>query len=145
MQQHETCVAAVLAEMAVHQTRSHFLAQAPIVDNPAVGRALTAVYWRPGNSESFLDLVNTLTSKPLTGAAWIDSLCEELPAKIAAERREYEAGLAAAARLAEEVELNMRVVIKDGDELIADSGGAGFLAACAAFETYVTARFQKSA
>ena len=92
--------------------------------------------------------MHRLTCKPLTGHAWIDSLREELPAKLEAERREYDAGLAAAeARDAQTgpVELNMRVVIKDGDELIADSGGTGFLAACAAFEAYVTSRFPKSA
>ena len=50
-----------------HQTREHFLASGRIVDNPAVGQQLTSVYWQPGNSEMFLDLVHKLTGKPLTG------------------------------------------------------------------------------
>ena len=60
----------VLAEMAVRQTRHHFLAQhGAIVDNPQVGAALTNWYWRAGNSEPFLSLVQNLTGKPLTGAS----------------------------------------------------------------------------
>merc|ERR1719262_2104033 len=51
----------VLAEMSVHQTRAYFLAQGPIVDNPAIGPALTEKYWKPGNSAMFLDLVEGLT------------------------------------------------------------------------------------
>jgi hypothetical protein len=50
------------------QTREHFLKGGKrIVDNPEVGKQLTDVYWRPGNSEMFLDLVQRLTGKPLTG------------------------------------------------------------------------------
>merc|ERR550514_439996 len=58
----------VLAEMSVHQTRAHFLeTEGYIVDNPKVGPTLTQAYWQPGNSASFLDLVQGLTGKPLTG------------------------------------------------------------------------------
>jgi hypothetical protein len=65
----------VLAEMSVHQTRAHFLANGgTIVDNPLVGKALEESYWKPGNSEQFLDLVKGLTGKPLTGEAWIQAL-----------------------------------------------------------------------
>ena len=74
----------VLAEMSVHQTRAHFLAQGPIVDNAAVGAALAESYWRPGNSAQFLDLVQGLTGAPLTGAAWIAALEEDLAAKVGA-------------------------------------------------------------
>ena len=52
----------VLAEMAVWQTRQHFLEKYHcIVDNPQVGKDLTEVYWQPGNGEAFLDLVKKLT------------------------------------------------------------------------------------
>lgn len=48
----------VLAEMAVRQTRAHFLKDGGvIVDNPSVGSALREKYWKPGNSVPFLDLV----------------------------------------------------------------------------------------
>lgn len=48
----------VLAEMSVHQTRAHFLkTYGRIVDEPNVGKDLTEVYWKPGNSESYMTLV----------------------------------------------------------------------------------------
>jgi len=37
------------------------------------------VYWQPGNGEAFLDLVEKLTGKPLTGDAWVDSEPPALP------------------------------------------------------------------
>ena len=49
-------------EMAVQQTRKHF--GSSIVDNPAVGEALTQAYWRPGNTANFMDLVEKLTHEP---------------------------------------------------------------------------------
>jgi len=141
----------VLAEMSVHQTRAHFLRGGnAIVDNKAVGASLTEAYWRPGNSKPFLGLVEGLTGAPLTGAAWIASLEEDLEAKVGAEKTDYDAAIAAAAAAApatgpaEEVRLNMRVVVKDGDELIADSeADGGFLAVCAKFEAYVAERFPR--
>ena len=41
-----------------------------------------------------------------------------------------------------EIDLKMRMIIKDGDALIADSErSGGFLAACAEFSEYVSKRF----
>merc|ERR1719162_16290 len=69
----------VLAEMSVHQTRKYFLDKhKTIVDNPIVGPTLTEKYWKPGNSEMFLDLVQKLTGKPLTGDDWVAVLKEPL-------------------------------------------------------------------
>jgi hypothetical protein len=65
----------VLAEMAVHQTRAHFLSTyGRIVDEPRVGADLANVYWAPGSGEAFLDLVARLTGAPLTSAAWVKEL-----------------------------------------------------------------------
>jgi hypothetical protein len=65
----------VLAEMAVHQTRA-FLTErdGALVDNPKIGPTLREAYWRPGNSEPFLGLVERLTGKPLSGDAWVAML-----------------------------------------------------------------------
>ena len=46
----------------------------PLTDNPAVGKDLTEFYWRPGNAESFLALVEGLTGEPLTADAWVEDL-----------------------------------------------------------------------
>jgi len=140
----------VLAEMSVYQTRKHFLVDqsVPIVDNPAVGRTLTEAYWQPGNSEMFLDLVQALTKKPLTGEAWIADLKEPLESVVESERVEYAAATATVGAAAEDdkVELNMRMIVKDGDELIADSDElGGFLPTCRAFESYVRGRFLDNA
>jgi hypothetical protein len=55
----------VLAEMAVQQTRAHFLARdGHLVDNPRIGPALREAYWKPGNSRGFAELVGALTGAP---------------------------------------------------------------------------------
>ena len=141
----------VLAEMSVYQTRRHFLKGlgVPIVDNPDVGKALTEAYWAPGNSAPFLDLVAGLTKAPLTGAAWLEDLKEPLEAVVAAEKQEYEAAVEAVGKQqggggGGDVDLNMRMIIKDGDALIADSEQqGGFVPACKVFADYVEQRFFK--
>jgi hypothetical protein len=75
----------VLAEMAVQQTRAHFLATyGGLVDRPEVGRDLAEGYWRPGNTEPFLGLVARLTGAPLAADAWVAHLCRDLDARCAA-------------------------------------------------------------
>jgi oligoendopeptidase F len=60
----------VLAEMAVHQTRDYFFTKyGHIIDNPNVGPELAAGYWAPGNSVSFMDLVERVTGKPFSADA----------------------------------------------------------------------------
>jgi hypothetical protein len=51
-----------------------------IVDNPKVGADLASVYWQPGNSKAFLDLVRELTGKELTGTAWVRYMCVSIGA-----------------------------------------------------------------
>lgn len=124
----------------------------------------------------FLDLVEELTGKPLTGEAWIAELREPIEQKVQSEKREYDGALVklfpyfsfsltcqqgAQSAADETVDLNMRILIKDGDELIVvshlvnfatpphppdtifqDSAEAGgFLQTCAAFEEYIQKRF----
>ena len=146
----------VLAEMAVHQTRAFILARdGRIVDNPAVGPTLTDAYWRPGNSEPFLGLVERCTGAPLSGDAWVRELERDVDALLADERAAYDAAAArddtAAAGDARgigagEIDLDMRVRIVDGDEVIADTAAdGGFLGTCAKFEAYVRERFPAAA
>lgn len=60
----------VLAEMAVHQTREYFFKKyGHIIDNPNVGPELAAGYWAPGNSVSFMDLVEKVTGTPFSADA----------------------------------------------------------------------------
>jgi len=133
----------VLAEMSVHQTREFFLKEhGYIVDNPVVGPTLTEKYWRPGNSANFLDLVEGLTGAPLTGDAWVRKLEKPFDTVVATEKAEYEAAVKAGPKVTGDLDLNMRIRIIDGDEVIADSADDGsFTASASKFERYVCNRF----
>jgi hypothetical protein len=113
------------------------------VDNPVVGQRLADIYWAPGNSEAFLDLVHKMTGLPLTGEAWVSDLNQSVEDKLAEEKHEYEMGLKASAgeQLSDTVDLNMHVILIDGDEVIADSEvEGGFVPACNKFADFVSAR-----
>ncbi len=52
----------LLALMAVSQTRAHFLGELGyLTDNPAIGPALAAHYWEPGNSVDHNSMLRSLT------------------------------------------------------------------------------------
>ena len=110
-----------LAEMAVQQTRRHF--GSDIVDNPAVGEALTQAYWRPGNTANFMDLVEKLTHEPLSGNAWVDSLNRDIDSLIESERRAYDDAIVTR----DDVDLDMRIRIVDGDHVDSRLGGVRFI------------------
>ena len=106
--------------MSVHQTRAHFFSKYQfIVDNESVGRDLAEVYWRPGNSELFLSLVQKLTGKPLTGEAWVDMLDEDEEELVMKEKLAYEEALALGPKYPEgvDVDLQMRIKLVHGDEV----------------------------
>lgn len=128
--------------MSVHQTREHFLrTQGEIVDNPKIGPAITEAYWRPGNSSNFLDLVQSLTGKPLSGAAWVHELLEPIEEKIKNEKEAYEKAVRSGKRVHGDLDLGMRIRITDGDAVIADSKDDGsFMATNEKFEAFVKRR-----
>merc|ERR1712187_809825 len=132
----------VLAEMSVHQTRKFFLDNhKQIVDNPVVGPTLRDKYWVPGNSEMFLNLVEGLTGKPLTGNAWIDELKKPLEEVLKEERVDYDEAVKVGPAVTGDLDLDMRVRVVDGDEVIADSKLEGsFVATAEKFERYVKRR-----
>ena len=139
----------VLAEMAVHQTRAYFIAKdGYIVDNPAVGPTLREAYWRPGNSEPFLGLVEKLTGKPLSGDPWVAALKQDVDELLVEEKAAYEGMVDAKAKAAacDEIDLKMRIKIVDGDATIADtSADGGFLKTCSKFEKYIRERYATAA
>ena len=135
-----------LAEMSVHQTRAYFLEKyGYIVDNPNVGPDLTKAYWECGNSRPFLEIVKELTGKNLSGDDWVDTLKEDVDAKVVREKKEYEESLKRATESSmneTSIDLKMTVKFVDGDEVIADSSTCkgGILEACKQFEDFVAAR-----
>jgi hypothetical protein len=136
--------------MAVHQTREFFMNRdGCIVDNKEVGPTLAEQMWSPGNSEAFLDLVKRLTGVPLSGKAWVQVLEQHIDDCVAEERDAYDMASRAEAEqkgddLGEEkIDLDMRVRIVDGDDVIADTAiDRSFLASCARFEKYIELRYR---
>jgi len=134
-----------LAEMSVHQTRQYFKEKyGYIVDNPNVGPTLASAYWECGNSKLFLQIVEDLTGKELTGEAWVDVLRENLDEHIGHEKNEYDDMIEKCSNEKptddNDIDLQMTVKFVDGDELIADSSKSGLLGACKEFEAFVAAR-----
>jgi hypothetical protein len=135
----------VLAEMSVHQTRSHFFQKyKTIVDNPMIGKDLQEYYWKSGNSVPFLELVKGLTGKELTGDDWVASLEEDTETKVASEKKEYEAALQLGPKYkaGEEVDLKMTVNLVHGDLLISSSADNGLSAACNSFKSWIQTEFK---
>ncbi|KAJ3108082.1 hypothetical protein HDU97_002317 [Phlyctochytrium planicorne] len=136
----------VLADMSVHQTRKHFLAKyGSIVDNEKVGADLRDIYWRPGNSRMFLDLVKEMTGKELSGDAWVESLQEPVEERLKRDKADYEHAVAVGPKFkaGENVDLNMRVILVHGDEVISDSQSlkGGLAEACDVFRKWIAKTF----
>lgn len=137
----------VFAEMAVHQTREYFFnTEGYIVDNPNVGPKLESEYWRAGSGKpGFLGLVHNLTGKPLSHDAWVKELGEDVEALVASEKVAYEKSIREA-KPQSDVDLNMRMLFVDGDDVIADSAAeGGFLKACAKFKSWIHGKWPKTA
>jgi hypothetical protein len=129
----------VLADMAVHQTRAHFLARdGHLVDNPRLGPDLARVYWRPGNSRGMDEFLGEMTGAPLSAAALAEHLVRDVDTTLHEAR-------AAIARLAEvpvpagPVALDARVRVVHGRETVAELDG-DFEAFGARFAAWIGAR-----
>jgi len=135
----------VLAEMSVHQTREHFLGKyGKIVDEPRVGADLISYYWRPGNKERFLDLVEKLTGKALTADAWVNALNEDLEELVVKEKADYEEGIKTGPKFppGADIDLDMRVLAVDGDDVIADTeADGGFTAMTDKYKTWIREKY----
>lgn len=136
----------VLAEMAVHQTRRFFLRRdGALVDNPAVGRDLAVHYWRPGNSRTFLDMVQGLTGSAFSAEATeelvsrpLDETLAEAESAVAAETAR---GTAEVAGAKGPVDLDAVIRIAHGDEIIASNeNGESFESIEKGFSRWLAAR-----
>jgi hypothetical protein len=61
-----------------------------LTDNPNIGPDLQQNYWKCGNSEMFLDLVEKLTGKPLVADAWVEDINIDVKELIVKEKEAYE-------------------------------------------------------
>ncbi len=113
----------VLAEMAVHQTREHFLARdGHLVDNPRIGPEFAAHWWGPGNSVSFGEFVRRLTGAELSASAMAQSV-NRSATKAREQARASIARLAQVAPHTGAIELEARITVAHGREKVAELRG----------------------
>lgn len=138
----------VLAEMAVQQTRRHFLQKyGEIVDNPQVGADLAEVYWKPGNSISFMDAVAAMTGAPLSADAIVAHLGTDLENFLNSESIAYLVSVARGSRQQSDAarlksRLNCHLQLVHGDEVIVSTSDGE--AACAAYSQWLKTAFPPS-
>jgi len=129
----------VLAEMAVHQARAHFLARdGHLVDNPKVGPELARVWWQPGNSVRFDEFVRRLCGSGLSAAPMARELNRDADTSIRDARNAIER-LQRVPRGPARVELDARVRVVHGSETVAVLDG-DFEAFSAQFERWIDAQ-----
>jgi hypothetical protein len=110
----------VLAEMAVEQTRGHFLERdGHLVDNPRVGPELAEVYWKAGNSLDFDRFVQRMTGAPLEAGALARRLNRSVDEALG-EARESLERLASAPEPGGPVELDARLRVVHGNTTVAE-------------------------
>jgi oligoendopeptidase F len=132
----------VLAEMAVHQTRDHFLAKhGHLVDNPAVGADLARVYWAPGNGRPFLELVRELTGGDFSADALVRSVSRTDEDAIHEARGRID-GLARVPEPRGEPELDLRLRVIHGTETVVEEG-ASPLQVADAFRRWIVESFPR--
>jgi len=126
----------VLARMAVFQARAHFRDRdGHLVDNPRIGPELARVWWQPGNSVRFGELIRRLTGTPLSAVHYSEHLNATADEhKIAT--REAIARLESIAPGPLAVELDAKVRVVHGHETVAELGG-DFGAFCRQFAEWV--------
>jgi hypothetical protein len=134
----------LLAYMAVSQTRAYFLREhGYLTDNPAIGPALSAHYWEPGNSIDHNSMLRGLTGDGFSAR----HLADDCNASVAEARARAEATMASAAargRTDTAGSLDAYIRIVHGAELIADSS-EGEDRMCDLFEAWVRERFPSPA
>lgn len=110
-----------LAQMAVFQTRAYFLRRdGHLMDNPRIGPELAQVYWRPGNSKTFLELVEELTGEPFSAKATSELVTRPLEEVLADADRRI-ADLDAIPRFTGDVRLGATVRLVHGDHVIGEA------------------------
>ncbi len=130
----------VLAQMAVHQTRRFFLRRdGHLVDNPAIGRDLAEHYWQAGNSRTFFEFVEALTGEPFSAEAIVADVSRPLDEvlRLAEQAVALEKEIP---RLERPVDLDARIRIVHGDEVIAENTqGESFEEVERRFAAWITA------
>jgi hypothetical protein len=127
----------ILAEMAVYQTRAFFLARdGHLTDNPRIGPDLASAYWAPGNRVTHDDTLVALTGSPLSADALIAESNMTVDEALADARRAWDRAQSTPAYDGA-VELDARLKIVHGAEVIGDTAVAPFDEVASAFRHWV--------
>ncbi|WP_373046502.1 M3 family metallopeptidase [Vulgatibacter sp.] len=127
----------VLAEMAVYQTRRFFLQRdGHLVDNARIGPDLAAAYWAPGNAVSFNATLEALTGRKLEADALVEECLRSVDGALELARTQVER-LAQVPVFDGPVELEAKVRVVHGRQIVADTEEGGFAAAAARFAAWV--------
>lgn len=132
----------VLAEMAVHQTRTFFHGRdGHLVDNPAVGPDLAAHYWKPGNSVAFDDTLRSLTGAALSPDALIQH-CNRTADQAIADAREEVRRMASVppAPPVDQARLGVTFRVVHGRETITEGADGTVARACDDFARWIESR-----
>ncbi|HKO50378.1 MAG TPA: M3 family metallopeptidase [Polyangiaceae bacterium] len=133
----------VLAQMAVAQARSYFLARdGHLVDNHRIGPELARVWWQPGNSISFADFVRKLTGNDLSAAPLAARLNQTAEQRKADEHASV-AKLAQIPQPGQEIDLDARIRVVHGSQLVAEYRG-DFAKFAAEFAAWIDTRAKAS-
>jgi len=127
----------LLAHMAVYQTRAFFMREhGYLTDNPAIGPALAAHYWAPGNSVDHETTLRSLTGEGFS-ARYLAETCNRT-----AEEAWKDAELMIEAATARDYpatsspDLHAHIRVVHGSAVLADSSD-GESAMCARFESWI--------
>lgn len=134
----------VLAEMAVEQTRDHFLGRdGHLVDNPRIGPELKKHYWTDGNAMRFSDFVKRLTGKAPSARALAKRANRTAEAALADARESIERlrSVPNGVESTADVKLNAAIRIAHGRETISEA--TDFAALSTEFERWIEAREQE--
>jgi hypothetical protein len=134
----------LLAHMAVYQTRAFFLRRDGfLTDNAAIGPALAAHYWAPGNSVDHETTLRSLTGEGFS-ARYLADECNKSVAATWAEARETLAGAARRPHPGDTAaSLDAQIRVVHGTEVLADSS-EGEDAMCDRFEAWVREHYPEA-
>jgi Zn-dependent oligopeptidase len=127
-----------LAQMAVYQTRAFFLKRdGRLMDNPAIGRDLAEHYWRPGNSRTFLQMIEDLTGEPFSARATVALVNKPMSEAFAEAEVLYE-NERTVVRSTGPIDLGATITIAHGDQVIASTAdGDDFETVSAKFGNWI--------
>ena len=134
----------LLAEMAVQQTRAFFLRRdGYLSDNPAIGPALAANYWAPGNSLPLDTLLRGLTGEGFSARDLAEACNRSVDEAWALAQASMSRAAQRGAASHEQPSLDAEIRIVHGSEVLADSS-QGEDAMCAQFESWIGAHYRPS-